>query len=151
MSKNIFLLVSLFSVLASGCCSKKNNDAKTSDSKVTFYDTTWELEYISGPRIAFEGLYPETKPYITFTAAENQFGGNSSCNVYSGKFTKKENAIHFGDAIKTMRWCEGGGEETFLNMLGKINKYAIDTDGKLLLLKDDIPMMRFKKIAKPQQ
>jgi heat shock protein HslJ len=149
--KNIFLLVSLISVIVSGCCSKKANDMKTQDSKTSIYDAYWELEYISGLRIAFEGLYPEKKPYIRFTAAESQFGGDSSCNVYSGKYTIKGNAIHFGDAIKTMRWCEGGGEEAFLNMLGKVNKFAIDSEGKLLLLKDDIPMMRFKKIAKPQQ
>jgi heat shock protein HslJ len=146
MKKSVFLLATLFSLLVSGCCSQK-----TSDGKAAFYDVYWELEYISGPRIAFEGLYPEKKPYIRFTAADNQFGGDSSCNVYSGKYTLKENTIHFGDAIKTMRWCDGGGEQTFLNMLGKINRFAIDSDGKLLLLKDDIPMMRFKKIDKPQQ
>ena len=150
MKKSVFLSVILVSVLISGCCSKKNNEAKTTEGETAFYDTNWELEYISGPRIAFEGLYPETKPYIVFTAAENQFGGNGSCNMYSGKFIKKDNTIHFGDAIKTMRWCEGGGEETFLKMLGKVNRFAIDTERKLLLLMDDIPMMRFKKSAKPQ-
>lgn len=151
MKTNIFLSVILLSVVAMGCCSKKDTAMKTTDTKTVFYDTYWELEYISGPRIAFDGLYPEKKPYIRFTAAQSQFGGDSSCNVYSGKFTMKNNTIKFGDAIKTMRWCEGGGEETFLNMLGKVNKYNIDSDGKLLLLMNDIPMMRFKKIAKPQQ
>jgi heat shock protein HslJ len=148
MKKGIFILAMVVSAVTTGCCSKKSSDAKTAADKTAFYDTNWELEYISGPRIAFEGLYPETKPTIIFTAAEYQYGGNSSCNSYGGKFTLKDTSIHFGDAIKTMRFCEGGGEETFLNMLGKINKYAIDSDGKLLLLKDDIPMMRFKKGAK---
>jgi heat shock protein HslJ len=148
MKKRIFILAILVSAVTTACCSKKTNEAKTAGGQPSFYDTTWELEYISGPRIAFEGLYPETKPTLIFTVAEYQYGGNSSCNSYGGKFTLKDTGIHFGDAIKTMRFCEGGGEETFLNMLGKINKYAIDNDGKLQLLKDDIPMMRFKKVAK---
>jgi len=47
-----------------------------------------------------------------------------------------------------MIFCEGGGEETFFKMLGKANKLAFDGDGKLLLLTDDIPIMRFKKSNK---
>lgn len=150
MRKNKLLLLSLFSILVSACCTTKTNEVKTSDSKTAFYDYAWELEYISGPRIAFDGLYPEKKPYIMFKESESQFSGNTSCNGYSGKYTKKENNIHFGNAIKTMIFCEGGGEETFLKMLGKINRFAFDSEGKLLLLTDDIPMMRFKKITKPQ-
>jgi hypothetical protein len=49
-----------------------------------------------------------------------------------------------------MIYCEGGGEETFLKMLGKVNRFAFDREGKLLLLADDIPLLRFKKINKPQ-
>ncbi|MCF6131900.1 META domain-containing protein [Flavobacterium wongokense] len=150
MNRKIFLLMIVVPAFFAGCSSQKTTDVKTSNGSIPFYDTTWELEYISGPRIAFEGLYPETKPYITFTEAENKFGGNNSCNVYSGAFTLKGNTIHFGDAITTMRWCEGDGEKAFMNMLGKVNKYAIDSYGKLLLLTDDIPMLRFKKIAKTQ-
>ncbi len=151
MKKNTLLLLSLFSILVSACCATKTNDVSASESKTAFYDNTWELEYISGPRIAFDGLYPEKKPYIIFKEAGSQFSGNTSCNSYSGKYTKKENYIQFGNTMKTMAFCEGGGEETFLKMLGKINRFAMDSEGKLLLLIDDIPMMRFKKIAKPQQ
>lgn len=147
--KNIFLYLIFVLALTSACCSKKTNEMK-SDTKIAFYDVTWELEYITGPRITFEGLYPEEKPTLIFTENESRFGGNSSCNAYGGNFTKKENSIHFGDAIKTMRFCEGGGEETFLNMLGKINKFNLDNNGKLILLKDDVPMMRFKKAPKLQ-
>lgn len=151
MKKNTLLLLSLFSILVSACCSTKTNEVSTTDNKRAFYDHAWELEFISGPRIAFDGLYPEKKPYILFKESENQFSGNTSCNVYSGKYTKKDNNIQFGDAMKTMIYCEGGGEGTFLKMLGKVNKLAFDSENKLLLLIDDIPMMRFKKIAKPQQ
>lgn len=150
MRKNAFLILTFLSVLISGCCAKKTNEVSTTAGKTDFYDYAWELEYISGPRIAFEGLYPDKKPYIQFKEAGSQFSGNTSCNGYSGKYTKDSDKIKFGDAMKTMIFCEGGGEETYLKMLGKVNKMAFDSDGKLLLLLDDVPMMRFKKIAKPQ-
>lgn len=149
MKKNRFLLLALLSILVSACCSTKTGKVKQTDSKTALFDYAWELEYISGSRIAFNGLYPEKKPYIMFKETESQFSGNTSCNGYSGKYTKKENHIQFGDAFKTMIFCEGGGEEAFLRMLGKVNRIAFDSEGKLLLLTDDIPMMRFKKIAKP--
>jgi heat shock protein HslJ len=151
MKNNTLLLLSLFSILVSACCSTKTNEVTSTQGKSDFYDYPWELEYLSGARIAFEGLYPDKKPYIQFKEAESQFGGNTSCNGYSGKYTKKDNSIQFGDVMKTMIFCEGGAEEAYLRMLGKVNKLAFDSEGKLLLLIDDVPVMRFKKIAKPQQ
>lgn len=151
MNKKTVLLLLLFSGFFSACCTTKTKEVTSTLGKADFYDYAWELEYLSGTRIAFEGLYPENKPYIMFKDLSNEFGGNTSCNVYSGKYTKKENSIQFGNAIKTMIYCEGGGEEAFLNMLGKVNKFIFDSDGKLLLLTDDVPMMRFKKIAKQQE
>jgi heat shock protein HslJ len=151
MKKNTLIWLTLWSVLFSACCSTKTKELTTTQGKSDFYDYAWELEYLSGTRIAFEGLYPEKKPFIQFKEAESQFGGNTSCNGYSGKYTKKDNSIQFGDVMKTMIFCEGGAEEAYLRMLGKVNKLAFDSEGKLLLLIDDIPMMRFKKIAKPQQ
>jgi heat shock protein HslJ len=148
MKNNTPVWLVLWSVLFTACCSVQSKEAGA--GKSYFYDYAWELEYLSGLRIAFDGLYPENKPYILFTEADSQFSGNTSCNGYSGKYTQKENSIQFGNAIKTMIYCEGGGEEAFLKMLGKVNKMAFDSEGKLLLLLDDVPMMRFKKIKKPQ-
>jgi len=89
MKKAIPLFIILFSVFVSGCKSAKTND-KTTESKNEIFNTAWELEYISGPKIAFDGLYPEKKPFIVFTANKNQYSGDSSCNTYSGTFTKKK-------------------------------------------------------------
>lgn len=140
-----FFFLSVLLIVTSGCSCKKDTGINKAAIAPTLYDTTWELEFISGPRITFEGLYPEEKPTLVLQETDSKFGGNSSCNAYSGPFTLKGKSIHFGQAIKTMRFCEGGGEQTFLNMLGKVNKFEIDTDGKLLLLQNDVPMMRFKK------
>ena len=105
---------------------------------------TWELNYISGPRIAFEGLYPDKKPFIRFNFADKSIMGNTSCNGFSSKYTLKGNTIHFGDGLKTMMYCEGGGEETFMKMLKKVNKFA-QNDNTLTFMIDDVAVMRFGK------
>lgn len=105
---------------------------------------TWELNYISGPRIAFEGLYPNKKPTIIFNLAEGKANGNSGCNNYNTSFTINGNNIQFGDAISTRMACEGAGEPTFLNTLKKINSYSI-SGTTLNLIIGDVAMMRFEK------
>lgn len=104
----------------------------------------WELDYISGPKISFEGLYPDKKPFISFNFSSNELMGNTTCNGFSAKFSINGNKIHFTDPLKTMIFCEGGGEETFLNMLKKVNKYSV-SDSVLTFLIDDVAVMRFVK------
>jgi len=109
------------------------------------FNNVWELEYISGPRIAFSGLYPDKKPKITFNQETNKVEGSNSCNGYSADFNLNGNEISFGEpGPTTMMYC-GEGEKFFLNIIKKVNKYNIDSDGKLNLMIDDIPIMRYKK------
>lgn len=42
-------------------------------------------------------------------------------------------------------FCEGGGEEAFLNMLKKVNKYAVSDGNTLTFMIDDVSIMRFAK------
>lgn len=117
---------------------------KMSDNNL--YNVTWELEYLSGPRIAFDGLYPEKKPIIRFNQQTNKVEGNNSCNGYSADFILSgEKGISFGEpGPTTMMYC-GQGEQFFLNTMEKINNYEIDQDGKLNLKLNDVVMMRFQK------
>lgn len=111
------------------------------------YNTLWELDYLSGPRIAFEGLYPDKKPKITFNKTTNKVEGNNSCNGYSADYILNGNEISFGEpGPTTMMFC-GEGEKFFLTTIKKVNTYTIDSDGKLNLMIGDVPMMRFKKIT----
>ncbi len=105
----------------------------------------WDLNYISGQRIAFDGLYPDKKPTVSFNFSQNVLSGNTTCNGFSSKYTVTGNNIKFGDALKTMMFCEGGGEEAFLNMLKKVNKYALKDEDTLEFLIDDVAVMRFTK------
>lgn len=104
----------------------------------------WELNYISGPRIAFDGLYPNRKPTIRFSAeTKDQVSGNTSCNSFSGKIKLDGSSISFNEPLAmTKMFCEGGGETTFLEMLKKVNRFSVSGD-TLNFLIDDISVMRF--------
>ena len=106
---------------------------------------TWDLNYISGLRIAFEALYPDKKPTISFNLTSSLLTGNTTCNGFTSKYTKNGYNIKFADPLKTMMFCEGGGEEAFLNMLKKVNNYALTNGNTLAFLIDDVAVMRFVK------
>lgn len=141
MKKYMLLLsVFIFSII-NGCTASKTNEARD------LYGSTWELEYISGPRIAFEGLFPENRPQITFLEIDKTIRGTTGCNGYGTTFTSNGDAIKIAQpTAMTMRYCEGGGETVFLQTMEKINKFSIDHEHKLNLMVDDVPMMRFKKV-----
>lgn len=107
-------------------------------------DGTWELTYISGPRIAFEGLYPGRKPTISFNSSEKRVNGHTSCNNYNAPFSIDANNISFGDIASTKMACEGAGEATFLNTLSKITSWKIE-NGQLSLVAGDVELMRLKR------
>lgn len=113
----------------------------------TKLDGDWQLNYISGPRITFDGLYPQKKPVLSIKPGiYNQVGGNTSCNIFSSKMAVDGNKISFTESFaKTKIFCQGAGEETFLNMLKKVNNFAVNAN-TLTFLIDDIAVMRFTKL-----
>lgn len=144
MIKNILSLIFLGVVLISCNASKtQKNDS------VAKLDGTWELNYITGPRIAFEGLYPNKKPTITFNTKENQVSGNNSCNSFTGKLVVAGNKIDFTQPMavtKMMCMDAQQGEQVFMSTLPKITSYDVTDNGKTLnFISGDIAMMRFTK------
>jgi heat shock protein HslJ len=143
MKKIVVMLVVFISTLLNSCTTVQT------DSLKDVYANTWELEYITGARIAFEGLFPDKKPELHFMEADKVVHGSTSCNGYRATYTLEGNTIKIGEpGAMTMRYCEGGGEQAFLNMMKKVNKISIDKDGKLNLSLNEVPMMRFKKVVK---
>lgn len=135
--KPIILLFFFAMALADSCSSSKSNAE-------ALYGPTWELDYITGPKIAFEGLFPNKKPQITFDKESGKVSGTDSCNGYSADFELDGSSISFGEpGPTTMMFC-GGSERQFLEMMKKIDGFSFD-DGKLNLLMGEVPMMRFKK------
>jgi heat shock protein HslJ len=139
----ISLLVACFIIAA--CNSTKKSAIVPESSKLT---GDWVLNYISGPRIAFDGLYPNKKPTITFDTSANRVNGNTSCNNFNGKLNVDGNKISFAEpmAMTRMACMDGNGETVFMETLQKINSYSITDDGKTLnLIMGDIALMRFSK------
>lgn len=137
--KVCFAMLALYLGIFISCSTTKNKGA------YTLYGHTWELDYISGPRIAFEGLFPDQKPQITFDRTTQRAVGTDSCNGYSAPFKSKRNHLSFSDPYPTtMRYC-GEGEKQFISMMQKVNAYSFSPDGKLNLKLDDVTILRFKK------
>ena len=108
----------------------------------------WQLNYISGSRISFEGLYPDKKPQINFDTAPGELGGSNSCNGFSSKIFVDGNKISIAAPFaKTMIFCDSGGENSFLNMLAKVNRYELSNATSLNFMIDDVPVMHFTKIT----
>jgi len=131
--------------LLTACNSTKKTTASVPN--VSQLEGTWELNYITGPRIAFGGLYPYKKPSIRFDVANNRVNGNTSCNNFNGKLNVAGNKISFTDplAMTKMMCLDGNGENVFLETLKKVDSWSV-LNGNLLILKmDDVTMMRFVK------
>ncbi|MEP7258834.1 MAG: META domain-containing protein [Flavitalea sp.] len=126
----------------SGCHSPKPAVEGTENASLSGY---WQLNYISGRRIAFEGLYPDKRPEISFDFSRDEINGYTTCNPFSSKFTMEVNKISISAPnASTMSACEGEGEKAFLDMLQKVNKYTVQ-DSVLNFLIDDVAVMRFAK------
>lgn len=124
-------------------CAAKKNAVGSADE----LSGTWQLDYISGPRIAFEGLYPNKKPFLKIEVDSNRVSGNSSCNNFFGKLNREGRNISFKEGLgMTKMACQGEGESVFIRTLEKIDKYDLTDDGNMLhLIMGDIAMMRFKR------
>lgn len=140
--KKIILSLTLFCSVLISC-----NSVKTANGQIAALQGAWELNYISGPRIAFGGLYPDNKPTITFNLKEDRVSGKNSCNSYSGTLNADGSKINFKQPMMvTKMFCPGEGENVYMNTLQKIDSYSVSEDGKTLnFMMGDIVMMRFEK------
>lgn len=139
--KKIILSLTLFCSVLISC-----NSVKKANSQKAALQGAWELNFISGPRIAFSGLYPNDAPTITFDLKENRVSGKNSCNSYSGTLSAEENKINFKEPMMvTKMFCPGEGENVYMNTLQKIDSYSVSEDGKTLnFIMGDIVVMRFE-------
>ena len=139
MKKQTLFLLGLISLFLVSCSTNMMGD------NAKLYENGWELEYVTGPRIAFQGLFPDEKPQISFNSSTKMVTGTTGCNGYNTEYKMNGKMISFETPnTTTMRYC-GDGEAVFLKTMKEVTNYRITTDGKLELLMNDITMMRFKK------
>jgi len=145
MKKAIFAILISLSALTSCKMMNKGQQSTQENAAAAKLSGNWELNYITGVRIAFNGLYPGTKPSIDINAAANQLSGNTSCNVFGAKVDVKGSKFKVDlNGPMTMRHCEGEGEMRFLEMLKKVDSYSVEGN-TLTLMMGDVPAMKFTK------
>lgn len=140
------LFAFLTCLLFTACESTKKNTALPA-TEVAALKGNWELTYITGPRIVFNGLYPNKKPTIVFDVANNTVGGNTGCNSYSSTLKASAGNIDFTLPMAvTQMMCaeEALGENTYLQMLKKVNRFYI-ADTTLNFMNGPVVLMRFSK------
>ena len=142
--KRMMMLVIVACTAFTGCTTMK--PGSIGNGGLSQLSGNWELNYISGPRIAFNGLYPANKPVIKFEIAEKRFSGNTSCNSFSGVLVADDTSINFTEPfVMTKMACPGEGEATFIEMLKKVSNYTVTNDTTLNFTMGDIAVMRFTK------
>jgi len=142
--KRLLILTALITASVAACTTMKSGTIGSEGlSQLT---GVWEMNHISGPRIAFNGLYPGKVPIIEFNTREKKFSGNTSCNSFSGTLVADDSTISFNEPfIMTKMACPGEGEATFIQTLQKVNTYSVSNDTTLYFMMGDIVIMRFIK------
>jgi len=143
-----FILSAIIACITFTSCETPKNAATPTSNDVALLEGTWELNYITGPRIAFDGLYPNKKPTLIINITDKRISGTTGCNTYTGPLVAENSSISFkGPIAVTRMMCGEGllGETTYLEMLKKINKFSVTDGNTLNLIAGDIAMMRFTK------
>jgi len=138
-NKIIVAIFALSFIIITSCATSKNG------SVVNLQNTLWELEFLSGSERELKTLFPVKYPSITLHESSKKAEGTDGCNGYSSDFTVSGNNLTFGEpGPATLMYC-GEGESIYRSALEKVNRYAINSMNELMLMTDDIVLLRFKK------
>lgn len=112
--------------------------------------TSWALDSI----INFTTEKDLRKPVtLNFSDTSSDVFGFGGCNGYGGHYAQNKNELHFSKLLSTKMYCMVGSktETRFTYVLLNCDHAAIDSNGRLLLMKGENTLAIFKKyIAKPQ-
>lgn len=110
-------------------------------------DGNWELKYITGPKITFQALYPDNKPFLSFNTKEKRVNGNGSCNSFAGNASISQSGLKFDEnLVMTRMFCPGTGESIFMDGIKNVTSYSIIDGGTTLnLMVGEVVVMRFQK------
>ncbi|MBA2249781.1 MAG: META domain-containing protein [Chitinophagaceae bacterium] len=148
MKKYFLLLLSV--IILSSCHSTKTvttiktetvPDIKKTDDRPSV-NGSWELQKLWSSDTSWR-----VKPVLNIDLENNTFNGNTGCNAVSGKFVLKGLILTFNREMFTTKMaCPGYKDNTFLNILLKVNTYILTKD-ILTLSQDEIALMVLKRKA----
>lgn len=97
------------------------------NSPVPLQGTHWNLVELSNKRIPINAT---AKNMFLVLKSDSTVSGNGGCNAFSGNYSLgKDNAISFGDMVRTNILCPGiDFERKYLNALAKADHYTINGD-----------------------
>ena len=152
MKKSILMVAILAFTVACNTTKNKTESTKTTEVTVTNKEDLqggWTLEFMDSTTAngkKLNEMFPNKLPNLNFNTADSTVFGTDGCNRISGGYeVKNDNQIIIGDKLaSTMMACNGVDDYAFKQALSKATKFTI-SDGKLLLLSDDIVIMRFGK------
>ena len=130
ISAGVFIICSAFVM-------KKKDQQSTS-----LYETKWSLKKIHTDTGIEE---VNTKAFIKFDEEKNSAGGNGSCNSFGSTTTIEKNSINFKNIFSTKMYCQDlqQTENTFFNLLQKVNRFEIK-ENTLVLYMDKDMMLEFE-------
>ncbi|SOD93680.1 META domain-containing protein [Spirosoma fluviale] len=107
----------------------------------------WVLTDFQGTAITANGTRNET-PRLEISLAENRVTGTTGCNRLSGPLKADTRQILVGPLVTTKMACQDAVNQLESKLLRELNTpltYRIG-DGKLTLLRNNKPIMTFKKV-----
>jgi heat shock protein HslJ len=111
-------------------------------STATLDNRKWTLSSIAGRAVGDEAK----EAFLVFDPVKGNIGGNTSCNVFGGNYTAKDNKLKITQTISTMRACIEDNrmqiERSFLDGLQDANRYEI-RDDKLYIRKGSRELLVF--------
>src|SRR6186997_2518703 len=86
--------------------------------------------------------------HIAFDVAAKRFSGNGGCNQVNGNYSVDKKEIRFNEVLSTKMSCNDiEFENTFISILGSIDKYEIKENDLLLKKKKEIMLVLRPKQA----
>lgn len=120
-----YLLILFIAGAAFNCSPKLSPDAGWGHQQ-------WVLVEMKGVPVQQSGGRRDA--HITFDVVAKKFSGNGGCNQINGNYSLDKKEIRFTEVLSTKMSCSDiEFENTFLSILGSIDKYEIK--GNDLLLK----------------
>ncbi|HEY5771955.1 MAG TPA: META domain-containing protein [Chitinophagaceae bacterium] len=134
-----YLFILIIAVSAFKCSPKLSPDAGWGHQQ-------WVLVEMKGVPVQQSGGRKDA--HITFDVATKKFSGNGGCNQVNGNYSLDKNEIRFTEVLSTKMSCSDiEFENTFLSILGSIDKYEIKGNDLLLKKKKEAMLVLRPKQA----